>query len=241
LEKNGGRDGDNVRAAAGTVVHALAQALAGGVSRTLLDRELDNAWELIDLGSEWYSRRELERNRKMLDNFEDWIERTRDTLTLAGVEVGVECVLEPRGEHDPEVRVNGRIDRLERDADGRLVIVDVKTGKTKPTKEEAEQHAQLATYQVAAAEGGVAGEPDAEPGGGKLVFVAVPSTKTGAAEGTQSPLDAEGVEQWRNTIHDAAAATRGPGYRAVVSDGCRHCPVQRSCPARDCGRQVTDG
>jgi hypothetical protein len=57
----------------------------------------------------------------------------------------------------------------------------------------------------------------------------------------QSPLDAEGVQRWRDTIRDAAAATRGPEYRAVVSDGCRHCPVSRSCPARDCGRQVTEG
>jgi len=57
----------------------------------------------------------------------------------------------------------------------------------------------------------------------------------------QSALDAEGLAQWRDTIHDAATATRGPNYLAVVNDGCRHCPVAASCPAQDSGRQVTNG
>ena len=62
-------------------------------------------------------------------------------------------------EQDVEVRlgelvVRGQVDRLERDADGRLVVVDLKTGKTKPTKAEAERNPQLGVYQVAVEEGG---------------------------------------------------------------------------------------
>ena len=52
--------------------------------------------------------------------------------------------------------MRGRVDRLERDAGGRLVIVDVKTGKTPVSKDKAQQHAQLAMYQLAVAEGMVA-------------------------------------------------------------------------------------
>ena len=47
----------------------------------------------------------------------------------------------------------GRIDRLERDAQGRLVVVDVKTGKTPVSKDDAQRHAQLALYQLAVAQG----------------------------------------------------------------------------------------
>jgi RecB family exonuclease len=205
LERNGGSDGDNVRAVGGTVVHALVQAMAGGVARATVDRELDSAWETIDMGSGWYSRRELERTRRMLDNFEKWLSNSRGELTEVGVEVGVECVLPPREEDDPAVRIRGRIDRLERDADGRLVIVDVKTGKNAVTKAEAQEHAQLATYQVAAAEGGIDGETAGDPGGGRLVYVAKSHNGKGATEGVQSPLDAEGVQRWRDTIRDAAA------------------------------------
>jgi hypothetical protein len=53
-------------------------------------------------------------------------------------------------------------------------------------------------------------------------------------------LDAEALERWRDTIHQAAASTQGPGYLAMRNDGCRHCAVAGSCPVQDSGRQVTD-
>jgi RecB family exonuclease len=240
LERNGGTDGDTARAVAGTLVHTLVQALAGGVAPALVDRQLEKAWEIVDLGSQWYSRKELERTRGMLDNFTAWLRNSRAELTQAGLEVGVECVLPPRDPDDVSVRIRGRIDRLEHDPDGRPVIVDIKTGKNPVTKDDAEAHPQLATYQVAAAAGGIEGEEATDPGGARLVYVAKPNTKDGAAQRAQSALDPEAVEKWRDTIHDAAASTQGPGYRAVVSDGCRHCPVSGSCPAHDKGRQVCE-
>ena len=81
---------------------------------------------------------------------------------------------------------------------------------------------------------------DPQPGGARLVYVAKPSAKEGAAQRLQTALDDESIQQWRNTIHDAAAATRGPGYLAVRNDGCRHCTVAGSCPVQDAGRQVTE-
>ena len=51
------------------------------------------------------------------------------------------------------MRVRGRVDRLERDAEGRLVVIDVKTGKSPVSKDDAQRHAQLAAYQLAIAEG----------------------------------------------------------------------------------------
>jgi RecB family exonuclease len=79
-----------------------------------------------------------------------------------------------------------------------------------------------------------------EPGGARLVYVAKPSSKEGAIQRMQAPLDAEALDKWRGTIHDAAAATQGPSYLAMRNDGCRHCSVAGSCPVQDTGRQVTD-
>ncbi len=148
-------------------------------------------------------------------------------------------MIEPREEGAPRIRLRGRIDRLERDSDGRPVVVDVKTAKNPVSKDAARDHAQLAAYQVAVAEGAVEGEPAAAPGGARLVFVAKPHNKEGATQRVQPPLDDEGLDRWREVIHEAAAATRGPQFLAQVNDGCRHCPVQSSCPAHDEGRQVT--
>ncbi|MDH6282005.1 superfamily I DNA/RNA helicase/RecB family exonuclease [Prescottella agglutinans] len=239
LERHGGSDGDNTHAIAGTLVHTLVQALAGHIPPDQVDHALETAWDSVDLGSEWYSRRELERTRGMLDTFANWLRGTRSELTEIGVEVSVDGMLEPRAEGDPTVRIRGRIDRLERDTEGRPVIIDVKTAKNAVTKEQAQQHAQLAAYQVAAARGLIEGEPASQPGGARLVFVAKPHNKEGATQRAQLALDDEGLELWENVIHDAAAATQGPTFTARINDGCRHCPVLSSCPAHDEGRQVT--
>ncbi len=248
LERNGGSDGDNPHAVKGNLVHTLVQALAGRVPESEVRAALDRAWRAVDPGTGWHSRQELRRTEAMLETFLAWVRNTRGELTQAGVEVPVDCELPARGEGEPPVRIKGRVDRLERDAEGRFVIVDVKTGKTPVTKQAAAEHAQLATYQVAAAFGALdePGEetPDTaptpgEPGGARLVYVAKPS-RDGATERTQDPLDAEALDAWRDTIHDAAASTRGPSYLAMRNDGCRHCPVSGSCPVQDTGRQVTD-
>ncbi|GAA4480043.1 ATP-dependent DNA helicase [Rhodococcus olei] len=240
LERHGGTDGENTHAVTGTLVHTLVQAVAGKMPPDQVRRALATAWDAVDLGSQWYSRREMDRTAQMIDAFSEWLRRTRGELTEVGVEVAVDGVLEARIEGEPAVRLRGRIDRLERDADGRPVVVDVKTARTPVSKDAAEQHAQLATYQLAAAHGAIAGEPAERPGGARLVFVAKANQKEGAAQRLQAPLTEETEEQWLDVVHAAAAATRGPQFWARPNDGCRHCPVVSSCPAQEEGRQVTE-
>ncbi|MGU3431492.1 ATP-dependent helicase [Actinomycetes bacterium M1A6_2h] len=241
LERSGGNDGDTVHAVTGNLVHTLVQAVAGRIPPDRVRAALENAWTAVDLGSAWYSRKELGRTATMLDTFEQWLRTSRSELTEIGVEVLVDGVLTARTPDEPDIRLRGRIDRLERDNDGRPVIIDVKTAKTPVSKSAAAEHAQLATYQVAAAAGAIAGEPAGDPGGARLVFVAKPHRSAGAAERTQNPLSSEDVDAWRDTIATAASATRGPLFEARVNDGCRHCPITSSCPAQDAGRQVSEG
>nr|WP_280247089.1 ATP-dependent DNA helicase [Nocardia abscessus] len=247
LERHGGTDGDNPHAVKGNLVHTLVQALAGKVPADQVRAALDRAWQAVDPGTGWHSRQELRRTEAMLENFQAWVRNTRGELTQAGVEVPVDCVLPARTEDERAVRIRGRVDRLERDAQGRFVIVDVKTGKSPVTKQAAVDHAQLATYQVAAATGALdateesgSADPSGEPGGARLVYVAKPSKAEGATQRLQPPLDAEALEHWRDTIYRAAASTQGPSYLAMRNDGCRHCAVAGSCPVQDSGRQVTD-
>ncbi|MFE3101637.1 ATP-dependent helicase [Nocardia tengchongensis] len=241
LERHGGGDGENPHALKGNLVHTLVQALAGQVNETQVKQALVKAWKKVDPtardGENWHSRAELRRTETMVDTFLAWLRNTRDELTAIGVEVPVDCVLPARGPGELPVRITGRVDRVERDALGRFVIVDVKTGKTPISKQAAEEHAQLATYQVAAAEGALG---EGEPGGARLVYVAKPSAKEGATQRTQPPLDAAGVDSWRAIVHHAADASKGPSYLAMRNDGCRHCKVAGSCPVQDRGRQVTD-
>jgi len=48
-----------------------------------------------------------------------------------------------------QVRLEGRADRLDRAADGSLIVVDFKTGATVPSKAAVAENAQLAVYQLA--------------------------------------------------------------------------------------------
>lgn len=259
LERNGGSDGHNPHAVKGNLVHTLVQALAGKVPPAQVRAALGRAWQAVEPEAGWYSRQERRRAEAMLDTFTTWVNNTRGELTQAGVEVPVDHVLPARDDSEPSVRIRGRIDRLERDAFGRFVIVDVKTGKTVVGKDAAVDHAQLATYQVAVAYGALgdtvaaerddrdrtAADPhetgaDRAPGGARLVYVAKPTAHGVATEREQPPLDAEALSAWRTAIHDAAAATKGPSFLAMRNDGCRHCAVRAGCPIQDAGRQVTD-
>ncbi|MUM16542.1 MULTISPECIES: ATP-dependent DNA helicase [unclassified Mycobacteroides] len=234
LERHGGTDLTDPRRALGTLVHALVGEYSGDADA--MRRELDKAWETMPFESKWYARNELLRHQDLLQTFSAWRAATRGELTEVGREIGVDGVL-TRADH-PQVRLVGRIDRLERDAAGRPVIIDIKTGKSPATKDDAQQHAQLATYQVAAADGLIDGQPAGEPGGGRLVYVAKSNLDDGATQRHQDPLTPAAQDTWRETIHTAAANTQGPVFIARINDGCGHCPLRACCPAQAEGQAV---
>lgn len=225
-ERHGGTNPRDLRSTIGSVVHALVAD--SHRSATELLAELDRAWRHLPFEADWHSANELARHRAMIEAFVEWRAQTRGALTEVGVEVEINGTLPACRDGGGEVRLRGRVDRLERDAAGRLVIVDVKTGKTPVSKDDAQQHAQLAMYQLAVAEGMVAaGE---EPGGARLVYVGKAGA-SGATEREQDPLTPAAREEWRRLVVRAAESTAGPRFIARRNDGCSHCPIRPSCPA----------
>jgi superfamily I DNA/RNA helicase/RecB family exonuclease len=229
IERHGGTNPRDLRSTLGSVLHALIAEPA--TSEAQLLAELDRAWEHLPFGARWHASNEWARHRDMIAAFVEWRVQTRGELTEVGVEVDVDGVLATPREDGGEVRLRGRVDRLERDGAGRLVIVDVKTGKTPASKDDAQQHAQLAMYQLAVAEGMIdAAPPGAEPGGARLVYIGKTGA-TGATEREQDPLTPAARDEWRDTVRRAADATTGPEFIARRNDGCAHCSIRPSCPA----------
>ncbi|KAA8958924.1 ATP-dependent DNA helicase [Mycobacterium sp.] len=232
-ENHGGANPRDLRATTGSVLHALIAEPAASESTMLA--ALDRLWEQLPFDSPWFAANELARHRAMLQTFLQWRAQTRSELTEVGVEVEVDGALRVRGGGAAGVRLRGRIDRLERDAAGRLVVIDVKTGKTPVSKDDAQQHAQLAAYQLAVAEGLLPhGE---EPGGARLVYLGRPGSGN-ATQREQDPLTPAARDEWRSLIRHLAAKTAGPQFIARVNDGCPHCPIRSSCPAH-CGVEQT--
>ncbi|HYZ67975.1 MAG TPA: ATP-dependent DNA helicase [Mycobacterium sp.] len=221
LERHGGADGRDVRSTVGSLLHALV-AESGKTESQMLN-ELEKLWDKLPFDAQWYADNELTRHRAMLSTFAQWRAQTRNELTEVGTEVDVDGIVAPGA------RVRGRLDRLERDTAGRLVVVDIKTGKTPVSKDEAKRHAQLAMYQLAVAEGLL---PQGDtPGGGRLVYLGKPAAG-GATEREQDPQTAKTRAEWLEAVQQAAAATQGPEFMARINDGCAHCPVRAMCPAQ---------
>ncbi len=213
-ERHGGTNTRELPSAVGSVLHALFAE--PGRSESQLLAELDRVWGHLPFGAQWYSANELARHRAMIQAFVQWRAQSRSELTEVGVEVDIDGALEDGSGQARKIRLRGRADRLERDPAGRLVIVDIKTGKTPVSKDDAQQHAQLAMYQLAVAEGLVrAGD---EPGGARLVYVGK-SGAAGVAERKQDPLT-------------PAARDEPPGQQpSAVGDRCGHRGRMQSCGA----------
>lgn len=238
VERHGGSDPAELASITGVLVHALAQAAADGADEVRLRAELDRAWDAVDAGAPWFSRRERARLHAMMDTFLGWLRASRSELTQVAVEKGFGVDVP---ETDPPVRLKGRVDRLETDPDGRPVIIDVKTGRVPVSADDAMQHPQLAVYQLAAAYGAfVELGLDRDPGGARLLYVSKANRRTHATERRQDPLDDTGLKHWTGVVADAAAASVGPDYTARQNPDCPRCPVRFSCPINPSGRQVTE-
>lgn len=232
LERHGGSDGRDVRSTVGSLLHALVSD--SGKTEGQLINDLEKVWEDLPFEAKWYSDNELSRHREMFETFTRWRTDSRTQLTEIATEIDVDGVIVEPGPDGPGVQVRGRLDRLERDQAGRLVVVDLKTGKSPVTKDDAQKHAQLATYQLAVA-AGLLPHGD-EPGGGRLVYLGKAGA-AGATEREQDPMTPDTRTDWLGTVAAAAAATAGPQFAARVNDGCANCPVRSSCPAQAVGER----
>ena len=231
LETSGGSPGPGAAQGLGTLVHDAATLAEdpARVSEAALNERVDAGWSALDLGGPWFAGKERERAALMLRKFLGWLEENGRELVAVeeGFSVSVGRAL-----------LEGRVDRLERDAEGRLVVVDLKTGKTAAKKGEVDTHAQLGVYQLAVALGGFDHvEPGAEPGGAALVQL---GSGKAANEQHQRPLAQAEDPAWaEELVTRVAEGMAGSVFTAVVNDRCTMCPVKTSCPANSDGAQVT--
>ena len=229
MEMFGVRGDDSPAASLGTVIHAIAAGATEGQPLAELQTVLDEQLATIDFGAPWLAANERERARGMLSVLVDWLEKSREKLTHIGNELDFK--VEAGG-----AVISGVVDRLEKDADGRLVVIDLKTGKSKPSANDLPELPQLGAYQLAI-QNGAFNEHGTTPGGAMLVQLAS-STRT--AEQRQGPLaDADNPEWALEQVQQVVRAVRGSSFRAMENARCQICDVRTSCPLQDEGRQVT--
>ena len=231
MEAVGARGTEVAAQSVGNALHEVAALAADPdlVAEDALAPRLEAALDRLDLGGAWTTRRERARARDMLGTFLRWQRASRSRYVLVDVEVPFTV---PVGEG---AVLAGRVDRVERDDDGRLVVVDLKTGRSKVLDDDLARHPQLGAYQLAVAHGAFgAGE---EPGGAALVQVGL--ARAGVKEQEQRPLAEDDDPRWAGELVGAAARGMGGAvFAATPGSACRICPARISCPAHDAGRQV---
>ncbi len=211
----------------GTAVHAIAQQVAEGLPPVEAPAALDGELDQLDLGPGWADQRQRQTAQDMLSRFLRW--HAANDRELVGVEENFDVVV-------GRARLRGQVDRLERDGDGRLVVVDLKTGRT--SAKNTEEHGQLAAYQVAVAAGGF-GDHGAVPGGAALLQV---GTGAKAKEQHQPalPADVPVETTWAGELITEMGEGMGAAtFEVRTGSHCGRCPARRSCPMHERGRQVT--
>lgn len=227
----GVNDKQSAAAGLGNLVHELAEAAPDDVSLEQLTSRLDERWGSLDFGAAWHNSNERERAVQMLDRLVTWLRASRDGLELVGVEV-------PFRVRVGDAEISGRVDRLERDAQGRLVVIDLKTGSTNAT--DVDEHPQLGAYQLAIEAAAFASAADgspAESGGARLVQL---GTRLKGVQQVQAPLAETADPQLPlRRLEEMAARLRGHEFVAVDNKRCHVCDAKSACPLQDAGRQVT--
>jgi superfamily I DNA/RNA helicase/RecB family exonuclease len=232
LKACGATEADTTRAGIGSLVHDLAEQAArlDWTDEQLL-AELDRRWPSLALGTGWVGRREYEQTRQLVERLGRWLAEHQRPVIAVEVPFGIEI---------GRARLVGRVDRLERDDQGRLVVVDLKTGTSAVRDDELTGHPQLAAYQLAVEHGAFDELTRGERRSGGASLLQLRAHKRGPREQAQPPLAETADPAWAATmVAKAADGMAGTVFRAERTRWCGHCPARPSCPAHPDGEQVT--
>lgn len=182
-------------ASIGTLVHRIAEEFAEEPNQEQMHARLVELWpEKLSETPTHYDKLLFDQASDMVDNLYIYFDSHRDD-TLLGVERRISRELPGT----PPVRVSGSIDRLVNRGEGARVI-DLKTGKYKPSEAQAEDHAQLQVYQWALSE-------KHTPAGAELVYVHPHNflkKQHSPSVLTQEPLDEVSAARAEDRVRSAA-------------------------------------
>lgn len=252
VQAAGGEAATDFARSLGTLVHAIAQDLPDASGGEYV-AELVRRWPTLGMKDNWEGKLDFRRAETMVRKLAQYVLVMRsEGRSLVGVEQDFEVKLPdvagPAGDESWPARpavLRGQVDRLEIDAEGRLVVVDLKTGKRQPGKADLERHPQLGAYQAAVLAGGFAGPDDGPPPlpGGAVLAQLGTTTKSPGIQ-AQAPLDP--AENWAlDMVGDAARVMSGSTFEArhdpaKGGHGGHGCRLPEVCPLCVRGKQVTE-
>ena len=217
-----GGDPGSTTAGIGTLVHHALETASGGTEEELW-AAVEQRWGELEFDSPWRERAERARARDLVRRLHRYL---REFEAAGGRLLGAEPHFEvpvPLGEGEEAGRalLSGYIDRVELTAEGKVVIVDVKTGKREPqTDAKVVDHPQLAAYQLAHASGALPATAGLPAGGAKLVVLS-PTSNRDYVTPAQGPFDPERTEAFLGRVRGSVDVMRGTSFLAAYEAHCR--------------------
>lgn len=240
-----GGDGPAVGSSAlGTLIHDIARDLQDAPAAELV-AEVDARWGRLGLPQGWVTERSRAAAHEMAGRLGAYFEQAAaDGWVRVGAEVSMRVAL-------GRAVLRGQADRIEMDGQGRVRILDYKTGSSRPRRADLPRHAQLGAYQVALVEGGfgdgagpaaTASSGSAGPAacaGAALVQLGK-GARSGPALDPQPPLAHDEDPSWAHALVEATAEGMGAATFLARPDEqrCQRCPVRRACPAQPEGADL---
>lgn len=218
----------------GRVIHALADVVArGGLApdEAVLAAALDRVWPALGYDTPYFAEHERTQAQAALGRLARQLTATRGR-TLVGTEAVFDDTIELAS---GPVRLWGRVDRVEVTAGGAVVVVDLKTGRSKPSVAELEDHLQLALYQYVVDAGALEGLPQAARSAGAELWHLRQGGHLPAVQ-AQPPTVDHGALLAR--LDDARLQVVDERFPATPGKVCNTCVFVTSCPAQDGGRAV---
>ncbi len=214
----------NTAANLGTIIHEVMESGsgAGGVAGAEeLWAGVDARWPELVFDADWQSEVQKVEARALTDRLASYL----GDFSRAGGEL-----LSAEGRFSLDLGsavLSGTIDRVERLADGRAVIVDLKTGKGDPIGNAGVvDHPQLGAYQLAFHEGAIEGlDPDMQLAGARLVIVSSGTAKQNYRNPTQPAFTPEELAAFRDRVGTTATKM---GDRVFLAEIASHCLDPRS-------------
>jgi superfamily I DNA/RNA helicase/RecB family exonuclease len=208
----------------GTLIHDIAHDLGDDVDADTLVAEVERRWGRLGLPPGWATDRQREQAYLMARRLATYLadsgrpEKVGSEVPLR-VDVG-------------RATISGRVDRLEREPDGGLRVLDYKTGSSKPKVDEVATHPQLGTYQLAVESGAFGTEGRTSAGAALLHLGKAAGTSGAPALQQQEPLAGQDDPEWAARLVAATAdGMGGAQFAATPGSWCTFCPVKTSCPA----------
>ncbi len=227
--------GRGAAAGFGGLLHALADAVARGEQPAELGplvEALDDVWGQLPYPADWEANSEHDQAVRALERFLRWHEGARGREVVASEE-SFEATFTVAGH---ELLLTGRLDRLERDAEGDLVVVDLKTMGTAPSKSSVATNLQLATYRRLVAGDGRFGD---SVSGAELVQLRLPSgVRDPGPKVQRQETTMEADDALDQALEHAVTTIAAGEFPATPGKHCSYCPFTVTCPARAEGREV---